>query len=248
MIGKQIYLIPLLLLSHVANAAELPATIEWSGLREIGLPISGIVASVNAQPGAFVQKDAALLSLDCGMYDAKQAQSQAIVEGLEPSVERAQKDKELADELFERTVLSEVEHRDAELIYIEKKSRYQAAKAIDDENRWLQQQCDLKADRHLIVLDVKVKVGEVVNLQQMNAKLMVVADRDAMEAKASVALPLKKSLKPGKKLKVEVSGQLYKGRVTAIRFLADNTAEITAKFSTFDPRLISSKNAKLIIQ
>ena len=248
MIKRSFYFYLLFFITHSVNAAELSASIGWSGLRQLGLPVSGVIKTVYQGAGSFVAKGAPLLSLDCGQYDARRAHSQAIVDGLSPGVERAAKDKELADELFDRTVLSEVEHRDAELKFIETKSRYDAAVASNSENSWLQSNCVLKADKQLIVLDVHVAPGELLNLKTSDAKLITVADRNSMQATATVSLPLKPSYKTGKKVKVDINGQMKRGEIIAIRYLADNNAELIARFESFDPRLIGSKAAKLIIQ
>jgi len=248
MIKQSFSFLALLLSANALNAAELSVSIGWSGLRQLGVPLSGVVKSVDVSAGSYVVNGAPLLSLNCGQYDARRAHSQAIVDGLAPGVERAEKDKELADELFERTVLSEVEHRDAELKFIETRSHYQAAVASNKENSWLQKNCVLKADKQLIVLDVHVAVGEMVNLKTSDAKLITVADRSTMQATATVSLPLKPSYKTGKKVKVEINGEMTHGEIIAIRYLADNNAQLVARFETFDPRLIGSKTAKLIIQ
>lgn len=248
MIKRSFYFFILLLTAHSLNAAEIPASISWSGLRYLGLPLSGVVKTVHIRAGSFVARGVPLLSLDCGQYNARRAHSQAIVDGLAPGVERAEKDKLLADELFDRTVLSEIEHRDAELKFIETRSHYLAAVASNEENSWLQNNCVLKADRQLFVLDVHVAPGELVNLKTSDAKLITVADRNAMQALATVSLPLKQSYKTGKKVNVDINGQILKGKIIAVRYLAENNAQLVVRFETFDPRLIGSKTAKIIIQ
>jgi len=248
MIKKCLYICVLAFTGLSVNAAELAASIGWSGLRTLGLPLTGVIAEVHAGPGSFVPRGAKLVSMDCGQYAARLVHSQALVDGLAPGVERAKKDKELADELFDRTVLSEVEHREAELKYIETRSHYEAAVATRDEHQWLQGNCVLEADKQLIVLQVHARRGEVLNLNNAAAKLITVADRDAMQAVASVSLPLKQSYKIGKKINVEINGKPVNGKITSIRYLPDNTAQLVARFALFDPRLIASKNAKLIIQ
>jgi len=238
----------LMIFSSSLFASEIPATVGWADVRQLGLPLSGVVKTINSQSGSYVKEGDSILSLDCGLYKAQFNQKKSIAEGLLPAVERTLKDKELAVELFERTVLSEVELRNAELIYIETKSKYDAAKAESDEKKWQVDNCNLTADSHLIVLDLHVSIGEVVNLETTKPVLATVASREKMSVTGAVVLPLKKNYKPGKRLKVEVFGKIYDGKIISIKYISDNSAELMAEFNVFDPRLITSKSAKLIIE
>lgn len=237
----------LLAFSTALSAAEVSAKVGWADVRQLGLPLPGVVKSIYSRSGSYVKTGDSILSLDCGLYKAQLNQKNAIAEGLLPAVERKLKDKELAVELFERTVLSEVELRDAELVYLETKSKYDEALAESIEKKWQVDNCNLTAEGHLIVLDLHVSAGEVIGLETSKPVLATVASREKMSATATVVLPLKKNYKPGKKLKVDVSGKLYDGKIVSIKYKSDSSADLVAEFNAFDPRLISSKSAKLII-
>lgn len=238
----------LLLLNKTVLAEQWSATISWAGLRNLGLPLSGVIQTVNVTPGSYIDKGKTLLTLECGLYQAELKYSTALVKGFEPAVEKALKDKELADELYARTVLSEVEHRTAELLYIETESKYQAIVAEAEQKKWNTDHCKLTADKDLIVLDLHVKKGEVIDLQSSKPVLVTVADRHLMMASAVVTLPLKKELTPGQQLKVEVSGKTYDARLFSVKYTEDGTATVSAVFEVFEPQYISSKNAKLITE
>jgi len=245
---KYIYILMLSFSSFSLLAEEISASVGWAGSRQLGLPLSGVVKEITSQPGSYVRAGDSLLSLDCDAYNAQYKQKKAIAEGLKPAVERTKKDKELADELFERTVLSEVELRNAELIYIETRAKYDAANAEANEKKWNVKNCKLKADSDLIILDVHVAVGEVINPESTKPVLVTVASRIKMMANATVSLPLNKTYMPGKELKVEVSGHLYDGEIVSVRYASDGSAVLNAEFAGFDPQLISNKSAKLIIK
>lgn len=238
----------LMVFSSSLSAAEVSGTVGWADVRELGLPLSGVVKSINSPSGSYVKEGDSILSLDCDFYKAQFNQKKAITEGLLPAVERSLKDKELAVELFERTVLSEVELRNAELVHIETKSKYDAAKAEFDEKKWQIENCNLTADSHLIVLDLHVSVGEVINLEATRPVLATVASREKMSVTGTVVLPLKKTYKPGLRIKVEVLGKVYDGKIVSVIYSSGNSAELVAEINVFDPRLITSKSAKLIIE
>lgn len=232
----------------MASAEEWTAVVDWSGKRILSAPVSAQVKKLHVRPGEIVSKGQSLVSLDCGQYAARYKQSKALVAGLAPAVERAKKDRELANELFERTVLSEVEYREAGLLYIEKKSRHDAAKAELEENEWLKNQCELKATRAAVVLDIHVTEGEMLNNQVQNSGLLTVANSSAINVVATVAMPINSHVKPGQKIKAEIAGKSYNGQIISVQFQNNEMARLTAIINHFDIRLIGVKNAKLISQ
>ncbi|MCK4708206.1 MAG: HlyD family efflux transporter periplasmic adaptor subunit, partial [Gammaproteobacteria bacterium] len=110
------------------------------------------------------------------------------------------------------------------------------------------------------ILDVHVNEGEMLNLKTANSVLLTVASRKKMSATASLPLKNAKSIKSGKKIKVEIAGKIYAGHIVSVKFSAtstgsysisgasDNNVQVRAEFDAFNPQLIAVKGAKLIIQ
>lgn len=248
------------LFSTLANSAEFDAKINWAELRQLGLPLSGIIKSVPVKSGDHVEPGDRLLSLDCGLFKSMLKQNKAIVDGMKPAVETARKDKELADELFDRTVLSEIEHKKAELVFIEVSSKYRASVAKYEEQKWRVSHCELLADNKLLILDVHVNAGEMHNLNVSKSVLMTVASRNKMSASADIVLTKAKAMKIGKVVKVKVSGKTYRGRIVSVSYYTgysgsyslsgavQGSAHVEVEFDDFDPQLIGYKDAKLVIQ
>jgi multidrug efflux pump subunit AcrA (membrane-fusion protein) len=244
---QSIILIFITVFHHSLSAAELEAEIGLADIRQLGVPISGQVKTVMAA-GSYVNAGETMLSISCGLYKAQFNQQQAIAEGLMPAVETAFKEKELADELFDRTVLSEVEHRNAELLYIKAKSQYDSSLAKVEQAKIKVAYCDLKADRSQLILKAHVMPGEMYSLEPLKPVLLTVASRNAMLATSKQALPLKKMYRVGLPVKVSVAGKKYKGKIQSIKFQPDNSVLISVTFDVFDPRLIGNKTAKIITQ
>lgn len=244
---QSILVIVFILFNQTLNAAELDADIGWADVRQLAVPISGQVKEVMAA-GSYVNAGETMLSFKCGVYQAQLKRYQSISSGLLPAVETALSEKELADELFERTVLSEVEHRSAELVYIKVKSQYNAAKAEVEEAKIKAGYCNLKAESALLVLNTHVVQGEMYTLESLKPALLTVASRTAMLATSKQLLPLEKMYKVGAAVKVKVAGKQYNGKIESIAFQDGNSVLIAATFDVFDPRLIANKTAKIIIQ
>jgi len=229
------------------NAAEFDAKIGWADVREIGVPISGQISKV-LKAGSYAKSGDTMLSISCGLYKAQLAEQKAIAAGFMPAVETTLKEKELADELFDRTVLSVVEHRNAELVYIKTKAKYDAAVARAEQAKIRVGFCDIKAANSLLVLKNHVTDGEYYSLESKKPVLLSVASRSSMLATARLAQPLKKNYRVGLAAKVRLAGKTYKGRIYTIDYLAQGGALVSVIINTFDPRLIDNKTAKIIIQ
>jgi len=229
------------------NAAEFDAKISWADVREIGVPISGQISKV-LKAGSYAKPGDTMLSISCGLYKAQLAERKAIAAGFMPAVETALKEKELADELFERTVLSVVEQRNAELVYIKTKAEYDAAQAKAEQAKIRVGFCDIKADESLLVLKNHVTTGEYYSLESKKPVLLTVASRSRMLATARLTQPLKKSYKVGLASKVSLAGKRYEGRLQAVDYLTEGGVLVSVTFNAFDPRLIDNKAAKIIIQ
>jgi len=229
------------------NAAEFDATIGWADVQEIGVPISGQVSKV-LKAGSYAKSGETMLSISCGLYKAQLAEHKAIATGIMPAVETALKEKELADELFDRTVLSLVEQRNAELIYIKTKAQYDAAQARAEQAKIRVSFCDIKASNPSVVLKNHVTTGEYYSLESKKPVLLTVASRNIMLATARLTSSVKKNYKVGLSAKVSLAGKTYKGRVYAVDYLAQGGVQLSVIFNAFDPRLIDNKTAKIIIK
>lgn len=243
-----LFIITLMFFQQSLSAAEYEARISLADVRQLGLPVSGVVESVYVSAGSYVKKGKKMLSLDCGLYRAQLRQSQALVNGIKPAVETALKEKELADELFARTVLSEIEHRQAELAYIKEKSKHDAAQARTEEIQWQSKNCDLVADSDLMVLEVHINKGQLFNLKSDNPLLLTVASKKVMQVNSELTLPLKQSFKINQPVKVKVDGRQFDAKLSSISYHSNSTVVIAARVEVFEPLLMSAKSAKLIIK
>lgn len=241
-------LVLLFMFQHSLKAAELDAVVGWADVRQLGVPISGQVNKVISGAGSYVKAGDTILSLSCGIYQAQLSQQQALATGLLPGVETARKEKELADDLFDRTVLSEVEHRNAELLYIKAKSHYESSLASVKQAKLQVNYCDLKADRALLVLNVHVMEGEMYSLESAKPVLVSVASRQSMLATSKQVMPLEKVYSAGSAVTVSVAGKKYAGRIQSVNYLPDNSVTINATFDIFDPKLVANKTAKIIVK
>ena len=207
------------------HATEIKASLALSDETDLGLPIAGVVNQVHVRAGQKVRKNDMLLSLDCGLYQHQFNETLAIVDGLKPAHVRAKRDLELADDLYDRTVLSTVEHDEAKLKLLEATSRLDAAKARLNQARWRQHYCDLRAPFDAIVVATQINTGETVNALTAPQTLLTIANDKTLLAKAEINAEQHIRIKLGDSVSVTVNGKKYSATVSelGIKPLADKT-------------------------
>ena len=55
------------------QAQDIPATVQWDRRVELAIPVSGVVETVHVRSGAYVEKGAALVSLNPAPFKARLA-------------------------------------------------------------------------------------------------------------------------------------------------------------------------------
>jgi multidrug efflux system membrane fusion protein len=199
-----------------AGAADLSATLHWAQRAELGTLVSGVVAAVSARPGTSVAKGQELLRLDDRGFRARVAQADAAVAQAKVRFEEAQREAERAEELYDRTVLSDHELQLARIAHEEARAALQAARA-----RSVQANLDLERSRVVapypaLVVQVDAAPGLVVVSDLQSTPLVVVAESGRMVARALVGVEQLSLLQPGKALQVGVRGEWFEGEITHI--------------------------------
>jgi multidrug efflux system membrane fusion protein len=198
------------------HAAELQATLQWGQRAELGTLVSGVVAEVAARPGQRVARGEPLVRLDDRGFRAQVDGARAAVTRAQVRYEEAERERERALELYDRTVLSEHERQLAEIAYQEARADLQAARA-----RLVQAELDLERSRLVapydaVVLQVRVGPGQVIVSDLQSEPLVVVAERGRLVARGLAPVADLGALEPGAEVEVEVRGDRYPGRVSHI--------------------------------
>ncbi|NTV95356.1 MAG: biotin/lipoyl-binding protein, partial [Thiobacillus sp.] len=129
--------LPLVLFAIPAWAADLTAQLEWSQRVAIAIPLTGVVETVNVQPGQRVDKGAALLSLNQTVFKAGLMEARADIERLTQEKADAQRELDRANELYARTVSSTTELDAAKLRHARAAALLAAAEARVEKARRL---------------------------------------------------------------------------------------------------------------
>ena len=203
-------------LSALVSAAEVNGELAWAKRVTLSVPVSGIVTEVSVRPGEAVAAGQSLLGLDTREVQARVAQANSAVKKLELHRAEAEREWERAQELFDRTVLSERELQLAEIGLNDADAAYQAARTERVAAEVALECHNLKAPFAAWVLAVPVAPGQAIINAQQAVPLVTLAAREQMRARATVDAAQAAALKTEVAVAVRVGEQRFDARVVHI--------------------------------
>lgn len=206
----------LICLDTPAGAAEVNGELDWARRVTLSVPVSGVVAEVAVHPGQAVAVGQSLLTLDAREARARVAQADSAVKRLDLRRAEAEREWERAQELFDRTVLSERELQLAEIGRNDAAAAYRAAQTERVAAEVALDYHTLKAPFAAWVLAVPVAPGQAVINTQQATPLATLAARELMRARANVDAAQAAALKADAAVSVRVGGQRLDARIAHI--------------------------------
>jgi len=208
----------ILLFSAMAQAGEVDAVLQWADQAVLSSPVSGLIRKVHVDVGARVQKNDLLLELDDRPYMFRLTQARKRTAAAQADLEEAKREKQRAEELFDRTVLS---IRDQDLVEIAlAKTRAELA-AAGSELRQAEldrEYSRIRAPYTGLIVGRYVSAGETVVQSQVVQPMLKIARSGSMAAVALISEQKAARLALGDSLQVGVNGQQYDGRITQLGY------------------------------
>jgi RND family efflux transporter MFP subunit len=196
--------------------ADVDARIEWGRRIELGIPVSGVVGTINAEPGAQVSKGALLLQLEQTPFAAAVQQARAAVTRAENDHHVAKRDLAQAQELYDRGLLSNNELEDAKLKLGSAKATLDAARATLTTAQYALARSTIRAPFDGWILDRRVEVGQSIVSTDQAPVALVVAAANEYVARALVDSDHVEKLKPGMPARIMAGGRQFDGVVRAV--------------------------------
>lgn len=213
-----VLLLALMAMAPVAHAAgEAHGVLQWEQKAALSVPVSGVVEEINVVPGQRVAKGTVLLSLDKRPFQYRLQSAKSRQAQFAPGRDEARNELQRAEELYDRTVLSQVELDQAKIDFAEKDARYQEAGADIDQAELDLEYAELKAPFDLIVLKSHVVVGQTVINRLQATPLFTVAGGKLM-AVMSLGPEKIAGLEIGSELQVSIAGKAHSGKVKVIDY------------------------------
>lgn len=221
MCNKVITHVLLLILTGAASmaqaAGEADGVLQWQQKTALSLPVSGVIEAINVSPGQRVVKGEVLLSLDKRPFQYQLQSAQSRMAQHAPDRDEARDELQRAEELYERTVLSQVELDQAENDFAEKDARYLAAGADVEQAKLDLEHTELKAPFDLIVLKNHVVAGQTV-VNRLQATPLVTVANGQLVAVMSLSPEKIAGLNIGADVNVSIAAKAHSGKVKVIDY------------------------------
>ena len=243
----------LLLVTGVGTAhADIDARIYWGKRIDMGVPVSGVVASVPVAAGMRVGKGDKLLELEQTPFRTALIEAKAGVTQASGARKEARRDYDQTKDLYDRGLISTVELQNAQLKKEAKEAAYSAARARLERAQYELSHSVLRAPFDGLVLDKRVEAGQtLVSTQQVQTVLTFAATGDYI-ARGVVDGKKIKDLSIGQKATVKANGKSFSGQVSSLGLEPvagskpnDPKYEISVRFHSSDVLLRAGTEADI---
>jgi multidrug efflux system membrane fusion protein len=205
-----------LLFSGQLMAQDLEARTDWNSRVELSTMVSGMVGRINVEPGAWVKRGEVLLELDQRGYQSRLAAAESRMEATSQQHDEAKRELDRALELYDRTLLSDHERKQAEIAAAVSDAAYREAEAKLVMIRLQKEYSRITAPFDGIVEFIHVQPGQAVINRYASVALITLIDNHEMKALAEVDERTVSGLKQGMVVQVGVQGQWLKGKIERV--------------------------------
>jgi len=213
----------LILFSSISMAEDIKASMAWTDIQKLGFPVAGVVESVIAKVGSKVNKGDVLAKLDAAPFRYDLQSCKAEIEKIQPLVFEAKIEFDQAKELFERTVLSEVELSKIEGAYKALKSEETMLRAECKLKQWKADKAVLTARNSTYVLTSNIYPSMVISTENKSTAIIELVSATKASAVSFISANQLQKYKIGDHLKVIIDGQEIAATIDSISLQANAT-------------------------
>ena len=201
-------------------AGEAQGVLHWDNRTNLSLPVSGVVDEVLVSTGQVVKQGEPLLKLDTRRVKAKLLAAKSRLSRFKPGRDEAKRELDRALELFDRTVLSEVELQQAKIDFAEKDAALQEAMAEATEAALNLEYSELKAPFELVILNVHVIKGQAV-VNRLQAIPLIEVAKNQLVVSVLIAPSKLGAAKTGTQVTISYAGKNLAGVISHVDYDID---------------------------
>lgn len=205
--------------SSLSQAVELEATLNWAPLQRYGFVVNGLVSDKVVNVGSQVEQGDLLAQLDTQPFQLKINQFTASVNKYDPLVFDAKVELDHANELYERTVLSEVELQKIEGKYKTVIAQQKTEKAKLKLAQWELRRASLKSKDDAYVVSSDIFPGMIISEENKSAVYIEMASAEQASASAWLSNEHRLQLKSDSRLEVIIDDQTLSASVYSLTML-----------------------------
>lgn len=208
----------MMLIVPIAYAEQHQATLEFAERRELSVPVSGIVQTIDVKVGQLVEQGQLLIKLDPTLFQAAIEQAEAQLSRTRSERAEAQRDYRKTQELYDRATISQVALENAKYKSERAEAAYLDAKAQLVRAKYELEHSLIQAPAAGWILAVKVEPGASIVNNWSVQPLIVLAARDRYIARAHVTSETITQLAMGKSAQVIIGNQAYPAVIHALSY------------------------------
>jgi len=227
----------LILIANPVMAADIDGRVAWSQRVDMSTPVSGMVAEVLVNAGDKVEKDAVLLRLQPDRFDAALRSANAVKKDAQYKLKEAEREWDRAQELYERTVLSDTDLQLAENLLVSAQAEFAKAKAQQINAKRDALESVVRAPFAAVVLQRHVEVGQTVVSRTQAVPLLTLAATKTYHVIGAVTSSYASKLATRQAVTMTINGKSYNGILAAIGYetlTGTDTYPVTISFSAGD--------------
>ncbi len=227
---KIILTIFMLSTNSIAHAVLVDAKLDWADKQRLSFAVPGVVETAQARVGNKVEKGEVLARLDQRPFKYLLKHCQAAIKKLEPQVFDARLELNHAEELYERTVLSEVELQRIDGKHKALVAEQEMLEANCKIEKWKAEKSILKATQQFYILGSNIVPGMVISKENQHSVFIELASATQATAVSWISAEQKIQLKSSGNIEV-LFGQLgIPATLQGIDFQPDNNGQYRAVF------------------
>lgn len=205
-----------MLYSSLSWSQDYDATLLWAQKTSLGTVVSGVVDKVYVNVGDKVKKGSKLAQLDISVFKGRVVEFRAKLMGAREEFKEAERERDRALELYDRTVLSEHDLQVAKNNYVTAKAEYEKVRANLIEKEFDLKYSVVRAPFDAIILTRHAQPGQVIITRFKQKPVVIVAAADRMLARFLVTEDNLKKMTKGKTAVVSVDDMTINGKIRAI--------------------------------
>lgn len=206
----------LLVMADVVAAQQFDGNLRWARRVELSTPVSGVVERIPVEAGQRVEEGMGLLYLDQRRPKAEVNKAEAEAARLKRVLDEARRELERAQELYDRTLLSDHDLEVARIEQATAQARYAAARAALVEARLALEYSVIRAPFPAVVLSVDAEKGQTVVSELEARPLVTVAESGRMVVRITITEEQLDTVTEGGEATVVVGGREFTGRVASV--------------------------------
>ncbi len=212
------------------SAIELDASLGWTDQRRYGFVVTGVVDDYRVDVGAKVKKGQLLARLDRRPFNYRVKHCQANIKQLEPKIYDARLALNHAEELFERTVLSEVELQRIDGEHKALVAQSEALKAECQLEKWRAEKSSLKARQPAYVISSTIVPGQIISDENQDEVYVELVSASRASATAWLSSDQKRQLKSSDRVEVNIDSRSIPAKLQSIELRANEQGQYRAVF------------------